>query len=1437
MTATANRPGRRLAAPAKLAPLAACVAGLLLLLAATAAAAAPPQLWQTGETGSAAGQTEIPRGIAADPGSGHVFLADSGNERIDEFAAAGEFLRAWGWGVVASGPDNNPRNEIQQVSVDATGGDFKLSLSIFSNTPSIPFNASAATVQTALEGLTHNPGEPGLDPGDVTVSGPAGGPWSIEFTGAQADTDFPQFHVASSTLSGGPATATVLTTQPGANFEVCIPDDGDQCRAGQAGSSPGQFGFGSPQGVALDSAGDVYVVDTGRPSNQRVQKFSPSGQFLLMFGKGVNSGSSGNPEICTNAGPPTDVCGPGGTGAGAGQFGEWPAVGDYIAIAGHGTETTADDDVYVGDQNRIQRFDANGAYQSQFPVPATVQGLDTDAAGDLYAIYGGVIHKLSPLGSPLSPETFEIPKLNPSENPQTAAVAVDVAGHIYAFGPTTSPFTGQTRNPVFEFDPTGNVVNEFGKAEFTSSTGLATNLCPGSAAPGDIYVANAANPEVDHEKSFLRAYGTDPIGCFKAHTLGATEVAETSATLNGTVNPSGVLSAECRFQYGTSTQYANTAPCAESPAQIGAGGEPVPVHAAIAGLAAGTVYHFRLRAQIKGQTETGPDLTFKTIGPPVISDDHTVAATDTEASLKASINPEGLPTAFRVQYTTTDFLNCGLPANPSCLVGPQAAVGSDRNPHPASAALHNLLPGTSYRWRILATNSSGTTESEAHTLNTYRPLLTETDCPNQALRSGASAFLPDCRAFELVSPPDKNGGDLYPEPSGELEVANYTQVSTDGNAITYTARTSFGDQHSTANFNQYLASRRERGQSGEGWSNQGINPPVAGQEVDEAIDTFGYFRKFIAFSPDLCSAWLIDHQTPPPTADGQPGRPNLYRRENCGAGGLEALIPSPAVAIPPGTQTAYVTRNSVEGYSADGRHALFVANAQLTPEAAAGFGAQVYDRFEGALHLVSVLPGGSAAPGHNEVGAGANSNLDHAVSADGSLVYWTSNGDIYLRRHPEQGIVANECKNPARACTLPVSAGAGAFFWTAAADGSRALYSEAAPNQTEDLYEFDLAKAEAKEPPRRLIAHSLVGLAGASADLSRIYFVSTDALAGAGPNSEGEEAQPGQPNLYLDQEGARSFIATLASGDAGALEPEASVVAYGVAENSPYSRGSRVSANGTIVFDARAPLTGYDNSTGDGRRSVEVFRYRPGGPLQCISCNPSGARPSQVREMREPYHPLWAVSHPTHVLAAAWIPTWEHPLHASNVLSADGSRVFFNSNDALLPRDTNGTQDVYEWEAPGAGGCDLEDPSYFAQNGGCLYLISSGESSYESEFLEASSDGRDVFFTTESGLLPQDPGSVDLYDARIEGGFPQPIEPPACEGEACQGPVVPPNDPTPSSSVFRGPGNQLKGSKARCPKGKRQVRRAGKARCLARGQKKQSKGHKRRANDKRRAKR
>jgi hypothetical protein len=379
-----------------------------------------------------------------------------------------------------------------------------------------------------------------------------------------------------------------------------------------------------------------------------------------------------------------------------------------------------------------------------------------------------------------------------------------------------------------------------------------------------------------------------------------------------------------------------------------------------------------------------------------------------------------------------------------------------------------------------------------------------------------------------------------------------------------------------------------------------------------------------------------------------------------------------------------------------------------------------------------------------------------------------------------------------RACTIQISkAGEEAtgtsksWFWGAAGDGSVAIFSTQGDFSRSDLYEFDVDGEETE-----LIAGGVLGVLGISEDAARLYFASSQVLTGEEANGNGDKAQAGKPNLYLrESDGSIEFIATLAGAD---LEQAVSKEYFG-------KRSSRVSPDGArAAFVSVAPLTGYDNKDAQsGAETVQLYRYDADAEeLLCVSCNPSGARPA----------------------GPSSIPMWQTGMHAARVLAAGGSRLYFHSADALAPRDTNGALDVYQWEQPGAGACTLASATFSPQNGGCLDLISSGQSPQDARFVEASPTGDDVFFATASALLPQDPGGVDIYDARAGGGLPIPAgPPPGCEGEACQSPPEAPTDPTPASSAFEGAGNVVKTpARPRCAKGKRRVIRKGRASCVPR---------------------
>src|SRR4029077_14025231 len=193
------------------------------------------------------------------------------------------------------------------------------------------------------------------------------------------------------------------------------------------------------------------------------------------------------------------------------------------------------------------------------------------------------------------------------------------------------------------------------------------------------------------------------------------------------------------------------------------------------------------------------------------------------------------------------------------------------------------------------------------------------------------------------------------------------------------------------------------------------------------------------------------------------------------------------------------------------------------------------------------------------------------------------------------------------------------------------------------------------------------------------------------------------------------------------------------AHPQPFRRSSRVSSDGLhLVFTSAAPLTGYDNTdqaSGEADNEVFVYDAEPGGAgqLHCVSCNPTGSRPRGRNVNGEAgVSRFWA---------AAWIPGWTTQLYQGRPLSADGSRLFFNSIDALLSRDTNGREDIYEWErADSPAQCEaLGAAQYVASAGGCLSLISSGQDASDSEFVDADNDGFNVFIRTAESLLPQDP--------------------------------------------------------------------------------------------------
>lgn len=1142
----------------------------------------------------------------------------------------------------------------------------------------------------------------------------------------------------------------------GNEAETCDSDTG--CLKGLVGAGSGQFN--SPEGLAVDTAGEVYVAESG---NHRVQKFDPEGNFISMFGFKVNKTKveAAAPEPQQNVCPvdPGDVCQAGAVGTGPGQFG-----GDLGGYLNRVTTSSIDGTVYIGEGKRIQAFNPDGTFEEEIELPSEVRALASDPSGNLYvAFFGeGKVRKLSPTG-PVA--NF----LEPSflvDPPNPLALALEPGGHLFVADGTV----GSEVARAFEFDASGKCLDcgeegegrEPGFDRSGDGTSLWSMATTEACGPLDVFIAHFGPIP---PTSYFNIYGPHPDTTLcpppKAapSILGqfATSVRPDNAALKAQINPHFWDDASYYLEYGTGK-------CSEGGCEIK---QPLPPGTSLGGkvvnlalsasvflanLSPATTYHYRFVAQSSGSE-----------GQPV-------------RGVGGKVGEDGAEGAFTTPSTPTP------PPNPDT-------------------------------------------------------------CPNAQFRSSLSAFLPDCRAYEMVSPVDKNNGDILTLQNINAFHAALNQSATSGQKLTYSTYRAFGDAQSGPYTSQYIASR----ESG-GWASHSISPPrnISFVSTDLSLET-----EFWAFSPDLCMGWLR-HDTDPPLAAGAPeGFASLYRRENCGEEGYEAIV----TETPPNLSSQFFAPE-LEGVSGDGEHAVFRVNDQLTGNAnpikgglphpnQEGTNYQCYGSFGGELSLLSVLPNGATNKTNCSVGTagqgfnGRSHAVSQAISEDGSRVFWTASaavsgpGQVYLRVNSEQSqsaIGGGKCTEPELACTIAVSQVASpepARFWTAAADGSKAVFTIGDLGAGKaDLYEAELEEKE--EAPlsakTTLIAHGVAGLLGAGEDASHIYFVSREALD--------EGAAEGKPNLYLyeageeeGEEGTTAFIATLAAADAPATNTLPSPVSP-----EPVQHLAQVTPDGLhAVFMSAGSLTGFDNiDANSGEADMEVYLYDASasggaGKLLCVSCNPTEVRPSgaQLPDGINAFPGLWA---------AAQIPPSETQLHAPHVLSEDGARLFFDSFEALVPRDTNGKEDVYEWEAPGEGKCSEEDPAFSHPNGGCISLISSGENPSDSEFVDADADGSDVFFSTSASLLVQDPGLIDLYDARIAGGFPAPIPPkPPCEGEACQSPPGPPNDPTPATAVGEGPGN-VHQVRPRCRKGK--VRRHG--RCVA---KKAGRHHKRRAHRSREARR
>jgi hypothetical protein len=721
----------------------------------------------------------------------------------------------------------------------------------------------------------------------------------------------------------------------------------------------------------------------------------------------------------------------------------------------------------------------------------------------------------------------------------------------------------------------------------------------------------------------------------------------------------------------------------------------------------------------------------------------------TKALLGGTVNPRNDATTYWVEYGPTTTYGQKFPLAP-------AGAGSGGKAEYETEEVTGLTPSSVYHFRLAAENSDGPSNGADMNFETAPagPLPSQS-CPNAALRAeNNSEELPECRAYEQVSPLDKNGYDAaYGMDFGSpLYVA-----AEDGSAVTFESYGGFGDSKAAALVNSYLA-RRGSG----GWSTHGLLPPQLPGKGAKLPGSFQYY------SPDLGYALIRMPRNGSLAPGDNPNAENLYLRDNL-------------------TDTFHTlsleSSLGVAGSDPSTPRVFFDSEKALLPGAVEGSASRnVYEWDDGQIQLASIRPDGTPFPGGASLETLLGRYSDFAVLKEtGDTVGGTA--QLYLRKNHQTVKVSVSQR------TTPDPSGPGFVEFEGASDDGSKIFFTSTEALTDDadaqlggpkLYRYDATTNTVTDLTASAIGREIgEAVVAVSADGSYVYFFSRSQFH-PGENEKGESS------LYLWHNGTITFI----GADPRSLN-----------ETKYWATTYRISPSGRrLSFTTNSRMTSYDNAdsvpggSGESRQDDEVYIYDADlHRLTCVSCNPSGQRPTGT-----PGGGLDGGS-------ASPMPPVRQSTNLQPGVTDDG-RIFFNSRDALVPEDVNGKRDVYEWED------------------GRVHLISSGTDGNPSLLASSSATGDDVFISTREQLVVADHDeNVDVYDARVGGGFPKAASPSSCEGlEGCHGTAkAAPSFADPASGSLSGAAQlspsarRLKAARKACKKKPKKAR----AKCTANAKK------------------
>jgi hypothetical protein len=877
-------------------------------------------------------------------------------------------------------------------------------------------------------------------------------------------------------------------------------------------------------------------------------------------------------------------------------------------------------------------------------------------------------------------------------------------------------------------------------ANETAVSAVVTGLKAGQTYHYRFLAGNAHGDNFGIDRTFTPAF------VLQVETLEPESIDDSGATLRGTLNPDG-KETTYHFEYGLTTNYKNSTP------ELGAGMgttlltkiEP------IADLPSGRFIHYRIVATNEKGTTYGQDEVFRVASPPEIAAVSAKELTGSTAVVQAGVNPVGYGTEYHFEYGPTINYGSSMPAEP-------VDIGDGVEAIKVSQKLTGLTLGVTYHFRVVAENIWGVAASDDTTFDFSPPA-----CPNELVRQQTRAsYLPDCRAYELVSPAVAGPVNIWPG-NEAVELCNQeecTWAQNEGFANSPPRLAYFGGLGSmngldgpTSAVDMYMATR-----TNEGWVT--TLPGLSGHEA------WNTERKQCTETLDLC----LDNRGDEGFIEEK--APFVFTSE----GQSRGRLPTNLSEVPGAEQFRGEQRISPDGSHyifASGKAEGFFGNVEpfvfATGGKATGIGS-VYDNDIAAktVTVISKLGNGFDIPEEVMPSTEWKAIRIGGVSTDGSHVLMQTpalGGGYHLYMH--------------HVVTYDITLGAGTELVGMTRDGTKVVFSTAAQltgddNDTgTDLY---LWEEEATEPGKLTRISKgggngdsdecVISLTGCSisivvperahpeenkmisipgqddmlaAGTGDVYFFSPENLDPARPGIKNE------PNLYLYRNGAVQYVTTFDSGTS--------------------IERLQISTDGShAAFVTKARLTPYDNA----ERSMMYVYNAETGVLRCASCNPSGAAPTVGVEASQ-----------------------------GGRFMADNGRAFFSTEESLVPQDANGSiVDTYEYVdgSPRLISSGQGSRDFTGEQGVLSFLAQPVFIGLE----HVSRDGTDVFFSTFETLAPQDlNGSfVKFYDARSGGGFlVSPDLGPCAAADECHGADSnPPAAPVVGTGTYLGTGGNVQQS-------------------------------------------